>query len=416
MDWMESLNTLLEANAYLARTRREGGNASENPMLEEFKFLLDALAGYAKSQDIRLPAFDFPAYCDALERDMPHPSLGLWIKKVSALFRRIPGNAADARFAEFEHTVRASGEAALMSRMSKNYHKWREKAPDHVVEYFLNFMRTFPFWGGFDPQNGDFRMIEQRAKCLGEHIGDISNMYYALCDYRSRLTLLGLLEYWVDFDIDRFSRMRERHFDAYFDLDLIRCTPDEVFVDLGAYDGDTVLRYVANYGKETYKRIYCYEINRQNVKAMKTRLAGLKNVDIRRKGAADTDGTLYVEDFAAGDATRLREAGRSAVPVTALDSDIEEPITFLKMDIEGSEFSALTGAQRHITQDRPKMALSVYHSNDDLWRIFKLVYELCGDSYDYYFRFNAYGPEDPNQLIFAADYILLCVPRPARAG
>ena len=38
------------------------------------------------------------------------------------------------------------------------------------------------------------------------------------------------------------------------------CTPEEVFVDLGAYTGDTVLSYLKNYGEDCYQRIYCYEI------------------------------------------------------------------------------------------------------------------------------------------------------------
>ncbi len=52
-----------------------------------------------------------------------------------------------------------------------------------------------------------------------------------------------------------------------------------------------------------------------------------------------------------------------------MDDYITERVTFIKMDIEGSEANALRGAEKIIRTYKPKLAISVYHKKDDLWTI-----------------------------------------------
>ncbi|MGW8346832.1 FkbM family methyltransferase, partial [Xanthomonas axonopodis pv. khayae] len=54
------------------------------------------------------------------------------------------------------------------------------------------------------------------------------------------------------------------------------------------------------------------------------------------------------------------------VDVFPIDDVIDDAPTFIKMDIEGSELSALKGAQGAISQCKPKMAISAYHRATDL--------------------------------------------------
>lgn len=75
----------------------------------------------------------------------------------------------------------------------------------------------------------------------------------------------------------------------------------------------------------------------------------------------------------------------------------------IKMDIEGGEYSALLGAKRHIQEDLPKLFLSVYHSNDDLIRIPRLIADIS-DEYDFYLRY--YGGN-----IYATEIVLICLPK-----
>ena len=60
-------------------------------------------------------------------------------------------------------------------------------------------------------------------------------------------------------------------------------------------------------------------------------------------------------------------------------------ISFLKLDIEGAEPEALTGAREVIARDRPTIAVCVYHLQNHLWQIPLLVGSLV-DDYRFYLR------------------------------
>ena len=86
--------------------------------------------------------------------------------------------------------------------------------------------------------------------------------------------------------------------------------------------------------------------------------------------------------------------------VTTLDEDISEPLTLIKADIEGFEQKALLGARRHIAEDHPKLLISVYHSNEDLWKIPKMIDEMA-EGYDFYLRFKG-SPIYPTEITLIA--------------
>ena len=61
-------------------------------------------------------------------------------------------------------------------------------------------------------------------------------------------------------------------------------------------------------------------------------------------------------------------------PIDELFADT--PLTFIKMDIEGAEYDALRGAAKVIRRDQPILAICVYHTQNDIWRIPLLVREM----------------------------------------
>ena len=129
------------------------------------------------------------------------------------------------------------------------------------------FFNRFGFWGRLDPNSGVFEQIELKAQALHEHLPDFVRLYGRLADYRSKKTLYAILSNWYRYDFKTTAEAREYLFDDYFDLDIVRCTSDEVVVDLGAYTGDTVKSYITNYGEDCYRRIYCYEITPASLKS-----------------------------------------------------------------------------------------------------------------------------------------------------
>jgi hypothetical protein len=57
------------------------------------------------------------------------------------------------------------------------------------------------------------------------------------------------------------------------------------------------------------------------------------------------------------------------------------------MDIEGAEQKALIGAKNIIKKFKPKMAISIYHSPFDLFKIPEIIFNIAGkDTYNIYVR------------------------------
>jgi hypothetical protein len=69
--------------------------------------------------------------------------------------------------------------------------------------------------------------------------------------------------------------------------------------------------------------------------------------------------------------SRVSAAGDSLVDVVPISELVgaSRRVTFIKMDIEGSEPEALEGARGIVQRDRPILAICVYHVQNHLWRV-----------------------------------------------
>ena len=290
---------------------------------------------------------------------------------------------------------------------------------DEVFEYIKNkylkldtraqadlakYLNTFNYWGRLDKNNNEYEAFYNRARTLKEHNKDLRWFYNKLEDYRSKIVLLGILNNWYNFDYNTIGMSKESLYKQYFDLDILKVDKNEVFVDLGAFTGDSIIEYFYNYGEKSYKKIYCYEIDDYNIKRMENNLSKYKNIEIRKKAVVDKKGKVsfhcngnYVS------ANSVCDNGEVEVDAVALDEDIKEKITILKMDIEGSEKSAIKGSINHIKNDSPKLLISLYHNHEDIYEIPRMIDEM-NNNYKYYLRF--YGGN-----FFPTEFILLAIPK-----
>lgn len=60
----------------------------------------------------------------------------------------------------------------------------------------------------------------------------------------------------------------------------------------------------------------------------------------------------------------------------------------------------IKGARQHILKDHPKLLISVYHSNEDLWKIPQMIREI-DDSYRFYLRYHG-GSIYPTEITLIA--------------
>jgi len=91
---------------------------------------------------------------------------------------------------------------------------------------------------------------------------------------------------------------------------------------------------------------------------------------------------------------------KETVLVRPLDSIIpsDEKVTYIKMDIEGSETKALWGAKRIIQEHKPKLAICIYHNPKDYFEIPRLLKQFVPE-YKFYLRH--YGNGFAETVLFA---------------
>jgi FkbM family methyltransferase len=183
------------------------------------------------------------------------------------------------------------------------------------------------------------------------------------------------------FDFDALSDP-VRH-PIYFPADLVGISDDEVFVDCGAYDGDTIQSFLSQ-PKRSFSKIVAFEPDPSNFARLEANVALLPECDriqIRRTGVGKESG--FVPFSASGTESSAMGSGESVVECVALDEVLDGEIpSYVKMDIEGSELDAIRGARRTIQAHRPVLAICSYHAQDHLWKIPLLI-----SSYDAEYRF-----------------------------
>lgn len=309
-------------------------------------------------------------------------------------------NIIDKNFYELINLLNQMDIGEIFENIKSNYMKVH---PDTraSIEKFVN---DFKYWGTLNSSNNDFNLIYEKSLSFYEHLEDYIWLYKNLKDYRSKKLLYGILNNWYRYDFTTVKECYDNTFKHYFDLNLIPSCNNVTLVDLGAYTGDTIEDFINIYGENSYNKIYAYDITKNSIAKMKNNLAKYNNIIYKNIAISDKEETLYInESIIDASANIVNNEGNIEIKATTLDNDIKEKIDIIKMDIEGYEQKAINGSINHIKNDNPILLISVYHNNEDLWKIPKMIYEL-NNNYDFYL--NCHGGN-----IFPTEIVLVCIPK-----
>lgn len=206
--------------------------------------------------------------------------------------------------------------------------------------------------------------------------------YRTLADDMSRAEYLTQLSYLLS-SMDSVEVTGPPERECYFPRDLVELSAREVFVDCGAYDGDTIESFLeASNGR--FRAIVSFEPDPHAVVRLRTLVHALPSrtrdrIRVEQKAVGAAAGSLRFE----GDGTprsRISETGALTVECVQLDVALRDLApTFIKMDIEGAEQDALLGAAETIRAHRPVLAICIYHLQAHLYRLPTLIGELCAD-------------------------------------
>ena len=170
----------------------------------------------------------------------------------------------------------------------------------------------------------------------------------------------------------------------YFALPEFRyCGCGEVFVDCGAYTGEIIQTFINNVSG-MFRKIYAFELNSAALEAMKRRLSYERDmwlfsddqIVFEHKVMAKEGGLnvpVYIDQANAMSSFTQETIGKRTEErgeTTSLDQYFEnKTVTFLKADIEGSEWNMLLGGAKTIQINKPKIAICIYHNIYDFFRI-----------------------------------------------
>ena len=199
-----------------------------------------------------------------------------------------------------------------------------------------------------------------------------------LADEKSKTVYKRVLEGYVsEVPPDNFfSQICDKN--QYFDSDLIKLSDDEVFVDLGAYTGDSAENYI-DFSKGVYQKLHLFELDPEIYKRLMLYVPKLYEktkkgiIQCYPYGVSDEEADIT---FSAGDSSSKIISGEDSSSevvsgkVKKLDDLlVGEKVTFIKADIEGAELSALNGAIQLIKKQKPILAFCIYHSIQDTLNI-----------------------------------------------
>lgn len=175
-----------------------------------------------------------------------------------------------------------------------------------------------------------------------------------------------------------------------------RLEKDDIVLDCGAAVGTFSLQ-AAN----KCKKVYAVEPLPKFIKALKMTFKNYKNVQILPVAVGDKEGDLYINELSFGSFLSNDKKG-DKVQLKTIDSlfaDKNRPITYIKADLEGYEMSMLGGAKKTLKKYKPKLAITVYHKENNYKKMISFLKKV---NPDYNFVIKGCGNKYPKPIMLHA--------------
>lgn len=225
-----------------------------------------------------------------------------------------------------------------------------------------------------------------------------------LADDRSRAVLCAVLETMLSGERSHVQAVFEK--DQYFALPQFCGTEREIYVDAGAYVGDSLERFVwTHYG--IFQKAIAFEPGQRQFAALARRADRLSaewaldagQIELVPAALGETDGVEYAASHSGQMTSLAVGSGSEEIRIVRLDDHLRGGrISFLKADVEGMEMPLLKGAAETIRRYRPKLAVCVYHYPTDIPVISRYLQLLVPD---YRFALRHHSPQFMETVLYA---------------
>lgn len=222
--------------------------------------------------------------------------------------------------------------------------------------------------------------------CL-QNADKIQSGYDMLADEKSRQTYADVINFKISGKIEYLNRCTSPKEEIYGGI--IPLGGNEIFADLGAYNGDTATEFMSACNNN-FRHLYAFEPNPKNFRKLTKNLPESDKITLFNAAAGRESGTVKIS----ANEGRMSRAGGSGktvdIPIVALDKAVPENVTVLKLDVEGGEREAIMGARRHI-ENGAKILCSLYHRSEDMFDL-PLLIKSINPELKFYIRHQLYIP------------------------
>lgn len=233
----------------------------------------------------------------------------------------------------------------------------------------------------------DFR-VDDWGPSIARSVSKYQELARRMGDSFSVETLHAVLNFHLTCDPEHYHQVERPYSTLYFRSGLLEFSNQEKMVDCGASIGESLQGLVGT-TRGDFKRSWMIEPDRINIKTLQGVLRGFDGTPLRSRislvpcGVGESE-TRVPFNHEGGHGGFVKPADSSYVSadlidVRPIDQIIDDAPTFIKMDIEGSELSALKGARNAIKNHKPKLAISAYHRSTDLLDLSDYVLSLNPD-------------------------------------
>ena len=221
---------------------------------------------------------------------------------------------------------------------------------------------------------------------LNSHIEEINLAHSLLADDFSRKIFEGYVNFQFGGKIEILQKIETPESEIYENV--LNFNEKETFVDIGAYRGDTVEKFV----KQTncnYEKIIAAEPDFKTYQKLLKNCEMLKNFASFNAAITGFDGEIGFSSLAGRQSAVGGENMIKSLSLPSLCKDCEP--TFIKIDSEGCELEILKGGEEILKKFKPKMNVAAYHKSEDVFKLPILINSINPD-YKIHLRHHPYIP------------------------
>ena len=199
---------------------------------------------------------------------------------------------------------------------------------------------------------------------LNSHTEEINLAHSLLADNFSRKIFEGYVNFQFGGRLEILKEIETPESEIYENV--LNFNEEETYVDIGAYRGDTVEKFI-ELTNGSYKKIIAAEPDFKTYQKLMNNCENLKKFSSFNAAITDFDGKIGFSSLAGRQSAIGGENMIKSLSLPTLCKGYEP--TFIKIDSEGCELEILKGGKEFLNKFKPKMNVAAYHKSEDIFKL-----------------------------------------------